>query len=116
MRTLAYLLAALSVIGSGFWAYRENYATQAEIARTAELQRDIGRARERLAILEAEWAYLNRPDRLRRLADMNFDRLGLMPLRAAQFSTPREVAPRRAAPLAPTGVTDVSSRGAEAQQ
>lgn len=112
MRGVIYVLTALAVIGSGFWAYRENYATQAEIDRVAALSLQIGRARERLAILEAEWAYLNRPDRLRHLADMNFDRLGLLALRAEQFSTPRDVVP--AAPVAgilPEGVTDVTSAG-----
>ena len=80
MRGLLYLLSALMVVGLGFWAYNENYATQESIREVRDLNRQIGEAHARLRMLNAEWAYLNRPDRLRDLADLNFDRLGLLPL------------------------------------
>lgn len=92
MRSLLFMLAALAVIASGYWAYHENYATQAELDRVDDLRREIGDARERLAILNAEWAYLNRPDRLKDLADLNFDKLGLLPLRPDQFGRIDQVA------------------------
>ncbi|WP_375228159.1 cell division protein FtsL [Roseobacter sp. S98] len=92
MRTFLYILTTISVIGLAFWAYRENYATQAALAETRELRTDIRQAHERLAVLRAEWAYLNRPDRLRDLADINFDRLGLLPLRPDQFGHADQVA------------------------
>ena len=113
MRSLLFLLTALAVIGTGYWAYHENYATQAELDRVDDLRRQIGEARERLAILNAEWAYLNRPDRLRDLAELNFDRLGLLPLRPDQFGAVNQVA----YPLPPevdiTQPIDVTSAGAD---
>ncbi len=87
MRTFLFVLTAVAVIGLAFWAYRENYETQEALARTEALQRDIGDARARLAMLRAEWAYLNRPDRLRDLAELNFDRLGLLPFAPEQFGS-----------------------------
>ncbi len=92
MRTILSLLLAVAVLGLGAWAYRENYATQSAIAETEGLKQQIGAARARMAVLRAEWAYLNRPDRLNDLAEINFDRLGLLPLQPEQFGQIDEVA------------------------
>lgn len=85
MRSFFYVITALSVIGLAFWAYHENYETQEALGKAERLQRDISQARQRLRVLNAEWAYLNRPDRLRDLAEINFDKLGLLPLQPYQF-------------------------------
>ncbi|WP_187428751.1 hypothetical protein ROLI_011410 [Roseobacter fucihabitans] len=92
MRTIFYILTTLAVIGLAFWAYRENYATQAALSDTRKLRQDIRHSYDRLAVLRAEWAYLNRPDRLRDLAEINFDRLGLLPLHPDQFGYLDQVA------------------------
>lgn len=85
MRGLFYVMVALAVMGLAFWAYQENYKTQTEIKGVRTLHAQIGAAHERLGMLRAEWAYLNRPDRLADLADLNFDRLGLLPLMPDAF-------------------------------
>ncbi|MDP7152493.1 MAG: cell division protein FtsL [Paracoccaceae bacterium] len=100
MRILLYLAIFGMVIAQSFWAYNENYETQKALAESKSLQTDIANARARLAVLNAEWAYLNRPDRLQDLVDMNFDRLQLLPLRPEQFGSVTEVP--RLDPLAPS--------------
>jgi hypothetical protein len=92
MRSLFIFLSAVAVIGLAFWAYRENYQTQDAQAKAEHVQHQISEARERLRVLNAEWAYLNRPQRLRDLADLNFDKLGLVTLRAEQFGKIDQVA------------------------
>jgi hypothetical protein len=62
-----------------------NYATQEALNRVADLEAEIAREREAIAILDAEWAYLNRPDRLRAVVDANAALLGLLPLDPAQY-------------------------------
>lgn len=91
MRNLFYVLTTLCVIGLAFWAYRENYATQAALDEADHIRAEIRASHARLAVLRAEWAYLNRPERLSDLADLNFDRLGLLPLRPEQFGRLDEV-------------------------
>lgn len=85
MRMALLILSALMVLGLGVWAYQENYRTHQALQDVDGLQRDIADLREELGVLRAEWAYLNRPDRLRELANINFDRLGLLPLDPMQF-------------------------------
>ena len=68
MRVFLYLCCCLMVLGTGYWAYTENYETRASIQRVDALKRQINEERRAISILKAEWAYLNRPDRLRELA------------------------------------------------
>ncbi|MBN9887426.1 cell division protein FtsL [Salipiger abyssi] len=112
MRTMLYVTTFLGLIGLAFWAYRENYDTQAALDHVEDLHRDIADARARLAILKAEWAYLNRPDRLRDLAEINFPRLELLPMRADQYGRVDQVAYPVIHPLVVTDPVDVTSAGA----
>ena len=91
MRAMFYVLAACVVMALGFWAYQENYKTQQAIKDVRILNAQIGNAHERLGMLRAEWAYLNRPDRLADLAELNFDRLGLLPLMPDAFGNVGQV-------------------------
>ncbi|MEM8823854.1 MAG: hypothetical protein AAGF30_09625 [Pseudomonadota bacterium] len=86
MRALIYALSIAAVVGLAFWSYRESYDTRATERAVADLQRKIGQRHQKLSMLRAEWAYLNRPDRLHALAEMNFESLGLMPLTPDHFA------------------------------
>ena len=85
MRSILYLLIAMVVMSLAFWAYRENYRTQDALNEMEAVQRDISGLREQLVVLRAEWAYLNRPARLRELVALNADKLNLAPITSDQF-------------------------------
>ena len=76
----------------------------------AKVQNQIAALRDEIAMQKAEWAYLNRPTRLRDLAAMNFDRLGLMPMAALQLGAASDVAMPVAEPLLISG--EVQADGA----
>lgn len=85
MRSFLFVLAGLAVMGLAFWSYQENYKTRDALSEVRSLHTQIGSNYERLGMLRAEWAYLNRPDRLSDLAELNFDRLGLLPIMPDAF-------------------------------
>lgn len=60
------LVVALLVTGSAlFWTSQNVQDTEADLRR---IKRDMAVERERIEVLKAEWAYLNTPYRLERLA------------------------------------------------
>jgi len=92
MRPLIYIASFAAVMALAFWAYRENYATQQALRDRNALENRIDALQDALAVQRAEWAYLNRPNRLRELVTLNFDRLGLLPLEPQQLGSTAEVA------------------------
>ncbi len=123
MRPVLYVFTFLAVMALGFWAYRENYATQAALREVVTLQDEIAGLRESLSVERAEWAYLNRPARLRELAALNFDRLLLLPMEPSQFGQTTAIAypaPPIAADMAPLNLeintpVDVQGENPETQ-
>ncbi len=103
MRSVLYALSFLAVMGLAFWAYRENYATQDALRNVDRLQNEIADLRDELAMQKAEWAYLNRPDRIRELAAISFDKLGLLPMEPEQFGDAKDI------PYPPPPVTSLPS-------
>ena len=92
MRIVLHLSAAVLVVVCATWAYRVNYATQEAMDRVADLRQEIAAEREAIAVLNAEWAYLNRPDRLQALVAANAAALGLEELTPDQFGEAAMVA------------------------
>ena len=80
MNRLSLLWCALAVavmIG----AFQIKYQVQALVEDTAAIRTNIAATRTDVRVLEAEWAYLNSPDRL---ADLASRHLGLAPLKPQQ--------------------------------
>jgi hypothetical protein len=100
VKGLILVLSTLAVVALGFWGYTETDRTRASLRDVQALNDRIGAAHVRLRMLNAEWAYLNRPDRLADMAAANFDRLGLLPLRPDGFGTIGQIL-ERAAPITP---------------
>ncbi|MCY4207930.1 MAG: cell division protein FtsL [Roseovarius sp.] len=91
MRNLFFLSLFILVLGLAHWAYQENYKTQKARERAESVQRQISLARDRLRILNAEWAYLNRPERLKALISMTHKNPGLYPLIAESYGEIKDV-------------------------
>ncbi len=92
MRVVLYLSAVVLVAVCATWAYRVNYATQEAFNRVADLRAAIAAEREALGMLEAEWAYLNRPDRLRALVTAYAEALQLIELAPGHYGEAAMVA------------------------
>lgn len=68
MRRLPLLAWVLAVAVALFALYRVKYEVQSLRTQVKETARQLETEREALNVVAAEWAYLNRPERLRVLA------------------------------------------------
>ena len=91
------LVLAICVVlgGSGTVLYMSKQAVDNRFDELRSLQKDISIARERATILEAEWAYVTRPDRILTLSN---ELLFMRPITTDRI-LPLEAIPMRRAEL-----------------
>jgi hypothetical protein len=93
MRGVLYFAGSAAVAATAFWAYRVNYAAQEALGRVQAVRAEIAAEREGLAILRADWAWLNAPERLARLVEAHAPALGLVPLAGDRYAELAELPP-----------------------
>lgn len=94
--------------GVAFGLFQLKYEVHRLEGRLTAVREDIRREREAVHVLEAEWSYLNRPERIAALARRHL-RLG--PLEPAQVRSLEALPPRRAAVEAVARAPQGSVRG-----
>jgi len=92
--TVVWLLLVMVV---GYAMFQVKYEVMQQEDTLAQLNKQITDGRERIRVLDAEWSYLTRPDRLNRLAARYLD---LSPIGSAQIVTLSAVPERPGAPAA----------------
>jgi len=73
MIKLLHVIAIGALVSSAVYAYTIKYETTLEAEQVQKLRAKAQRERDAIAVLKAEWQYLNRPDRLQKLADRHLD-------------------------------------------
>ncbi|WP_332691307.1 cell division protein FtsL [Bosea sp. (in: a-proteobacteria)] len=73
MIKLLHVIAIGALVSSALYAYTIKYETTLEAEQLQKLRAKAQRERDAIAVLKAEWQYLNRPDRLQALSDRHLD-------------------------------------------
>jgi hypothetical protein len=95
MRRLPIFAWVLTVAVALFLLYHVKYKVESVRSQVRETARELESEREALHVVAAEWAYLNRPERLRSLADKYLSSSGV---------TVDQIAEIEAIPFAPQAV------------
>ena len=85
LRFLFFTILTAGTFTLGLWAYKINYDSRAANERVKELEKSILSASKEIKILNAEWAHLNSPKRLRKLLEYYFLELRLTPINPDDF-------------------------------
>ncbi len=73
MGRLSAFLAIMILMGSAVYAYSVKYETIVLAEQIAKHKLKISREKESIALLKAEWQFLNRPDRIQALVEQHSD-------------------------------------------
>ncbi|GEC14131.1 cell division protein FtsL [Nitrobacter winogradskyi] len=101
MRIIHFLVVCALVYAASY-VYRIKMDSTSRTERVSRLQAQVREQREAIAILRAEWARLDAPQRLRILAERH---LKLKPIEARQFDSLKNL-PERPPSLVPPGTSD----------
>ncbi len=99
MIRLASVFWLILVSATALATFAVKYEVQALDVRLAEARKATAAESRELRVLDAEWAYLNRPETL---AAMNQRFLSLAPITRKQLQTAADEIPMRPAPAAPS--------------
>ena len=91
LRFFLFAILTVSTFSLGLWAYKINYESRAANQRVKDLEESILSLNKELKILNAEWAHLNSPERLRKLVEYYFLELRLTPIDPDDFISFSEV-------------------------
>ena len=87
MTMVRHSLLVLLFLASVSFAYYLSHQAKEAAERIAELQQEIREEEKRIAALRADWAYLNRGDRLADLVEAHREQLQLEPTALRQLAT-----------------------------
>ena len=85
IKRLFLIFSLIFTLGLGLWAYKTNYSSRAAFLRVELINKQIDYERHQIKTLNAEWEFLNRPERLRKLVEYYFDELRLIPISPQNF-------------------------------
>lgn len=106
------LLLSVMIIGAAI-TYNMKYRAEEASARVAELKANIGKERNAVTMLKAEWSMLSQPGRLQTVIARYADHFKLQPFVAAQVATLAEL-PAKPLDLSPApGVKAVAAASPE---
>lgn len=96
MSRLINLALFCFVLLGAFWLYQVKHQAKVTENRIAEIEAQIAAEKEALLLLKAEWSYLNRPERVQRLAERFSEKLGLKAVQPYQVGIMQDLPDRPA--------------------
>ena len=117
---LSNVFALGAVLVSGFMLFNVSQQVQESERQLKRVEREIDREKEMIRVLNAEWAYLNRPDRLEHLAQqylgMEIMDSEAVLLTSASLPEKRLYMPPPARPSFSNGVVSVAYKAEKVKQ
>ena len=107
MHRLSILIWVSVIAGLATAQYHVSYRAQSLSRELRAISRETAKVEEDIRVLSAEWAYVNQPDRLRKLAEKY---LPLEPMKGVQLAMFSDVG-RLEEPTEETGIIPISARG-----